>query len=84
LHYKQDGIAVPRHHLKGETIEYDGPPSVSMVPLDKPAKERVFARNAERVQEQEKIRQNAGRSSVGWSPALQKSVMKQLAGKSSD
>jgi hypothetical protein len=31
LHHRgSDGIDVPRHHLKGETVGYDGPPSMSM------------------------------------------------------
>ena len=79
-HRSNDGIAIPKHHMKGETVSYDGPPSMGMTPLDKEAKERVVHRNAERAQEQKRNRENANRASVGWSPALEKSVMRQLTG----
>jgi hypothetical protein len=53
---------------------------MGMTALDKEAKERVVHRNAERAQEQKKNRENANRSSMGWSAALERSVMKQLTG----
>lgn len=81
-HTDRYGEVTPRHHLKGDVVDYEGPPSLSMTPVGKEAEERVAARNVERKAEHDRIR--AGRSSSGWTPAMEKSMLKNLVGSQDD
>jgi hypothetical protein len=58
-HYLNDRI-----YRAGETVDWDGPPSLSMVPLDDAAKKDKDNWDRDRAQRQ------SSRKSVGWSPAL--------------
>jgi hypothetical protein len=58
-HYLNDRI-----YRAGETVDWDGPPSLSMVPLDAAAEKDKESWDRDRKQRQ------SSRASVGWSPAL--------------
>lgn len=72
-HYLQDnarGID-PQLHTQGTTVDWEGPPSLGMTPLDDSAKDRK--------REYDASRPKAKRSSVGWSPGLEKTFLKSLS-----
>jgi len=63
---KDRWLKEPQLHEQGATIEFDGPPSLHMEPLDKEATERVEARRAD--WNDKKAKGRSARAQVGWSP----------------
>jgi hypothetical protein len=57
----------PQLHEQGSTIDWDGPPSLHMEPLDKEAGERVEQRVADWNARKQKA-QASRAAMVGWSP----------------
>src|SRR5258705_4055002 len=84
LHHRtRDGVE-PRLHTKGEKVNWDGPPSMSMIPLDAAANKAKEATDAERGSRHEKLRATAGAPRVGWTPQVEASFMKSLKSETTD
>lgn len=67
-HYLQDKKRKiePQLHEAGSKVEWEGPVSLHMKPLDNEATERVEARQAAFKEKREKAQ--AGRAMAGWTP----------------
>jgi hypothetical protein len=66
-HYLDD-----RLHRAGDVVDWPGPPSLSMEPIDEPARKAKAGYDADR-----KTRASS-RSSIGWTPAMANHHWKQL------
>lgn len=75
-HFLQDnqrGID-PQLHAKGEIVDWEGPPSLAMTPLDADA--------AQRKTEYDSKRPKGRRSrSIGWTPGVEHTFLKDLTAK---
>lgn len=78
LHHRtRDGVQ-PRFHAKGERVEYDGAPSLSMKPIDAEAKQRKQETEAKRTETHAKLKATGNAPRLGWTPAMEQSFLKSL------
>lgn len=82
-HQTRDGVT-PRLHSKGEKVDWDGPPSASMIPLDGEAKKRSAEADAGRKMKHEELRTRSNMTKLGWTPGLETSFLKTQKAESPD